>query len=283
MPTNSLVQLPRSRSAEEFENMCADILTVIYKISFSIYGRQGQEQNGIDLFASNTEGHHIVAQCKNYYACSYKKLQEQLSKDIASAKNLPFSISEFIAMTSLDRDVATQNLILNLSTTFDVKILFWEDIQKAISGETNLLHKYYPQFVIDSSIPIEYRNELISNSIALKQAVKMLNSGYLHYTPAVQYSDDINVYNTCVSANNAVWKLYQIQQKWYLQLEEKNITKYIDKIVENMPEFSDETTDRTGAAMIYTITEFLDFFAASDKTEIFVTYCDEIINRAKKM
>lgn len=80
MPTASLTQLPKSRSAEEFENMCADVLTMIYNVPFSIYGRPGQKQNGIDLFASSTQGHYIVAQCKNYYACSYENCRNNYRK-----------------------------------------------------------------------------------------------------------------------------------------------------------------------------------------------------------
>ncbi|WP_458397530.1 hypothetical protein [Anaerotignum sp.] len=55
MPTVPLIQLPKSRSAEEFEIMCADVLTMMYNISFAQYGRQGQKQNGIDLIDSSTQ------------------------------------------------------------------------------------------------------------------------------------------------------------------------------------------------------------------------------------
>ena len=283
MPTASLTQLPKSRSAEEFENMCADVLTMIYNVPFSIYGRPGQKQNGIDLFASSTQGHYIVAQCKNYYACSYEKLQKQLSKDIASVGNLHFTVREFIAMTSLDRDVATQNFILNLNTIVNVRILFWEDIQKEISGKPNILYKYYPQFAVDSRVPIGYRNELISNVIMIRKGITRLNPDFSQYRPAYQYADDCTVYNTCVSVMKAMLKLYQIQQEWYLQLEEKHITGYIDKIVENMPKFYDEANDGTGMTMIYTITEFLKYFTDVEKTEMFVKWCDEIISLTKKM
>ena len=281
MPTAPLIQLPKSRSAEEFENMCADVLTMIYKIPFSSYGRSGQKQNGIDLF--DNQGHHIVAQCKNYYACSYEKLQGQLAKDIASVGNLPFTVHEFIAMTSLDRDIATQNFILNLNPNFKVRILFWEDIQKEISGKPNILYKYYPQFAGDSSVPIEYRNGLISNATMLKQEIQRLNFDFSQYRPAYQYANDCAVYSMCVSVMNAMLKLYQIRQQWYIQLEEKHITGYIDKIVENMPSFYDEANDGTGMAMLYTITEFLKYFADVEKTEMFVDYCDEIISLTKRM
>ena len=169
MPTNPLIQLPKTRSAEEFEIMCADVLTMIYNISFVQYGRQGQKQNGIDLVDSSTKSSHIVAQCKNYYACTYEELQKQIKKDILLARNLSFPIQTFIVMTSLDRNVATQKVILNINTTFEIKILFWDDIQSKLCSDDRLLKKYYPNFFAASIIPIKYRNELISSGAILKK------------------------------------------------------------------------------------------------------------------
>lgn len=82
---------------------------------------------------------------------------------------------------------------------------------------------------------------------------------------------------------NAMLKLYQIQQQWHLQLEEKHITGYIYKIVENMSRFYDEANDGTGMTRIYTITEFLKYFADVEKTEMSVKWCEEIISLVKKM
>ena len=70
MPTFPLMQLPKTKSAEEFEAMCADVLADIYNMEFSFYGRKGQKQHGIDLVSSSG---YIVAQCKNYYLTSYDK------------------------------------------------------------------------------------------------------------------------------------------------------------------------------------------------------------------
>ena len=54
MPTPLLIQLPKTKSAEEFEAMCADVLVDIYNMEFSSYGRKGQKQNGIDLVSSSS-------------------------------------------------------------------------------------------------------------------------------------------------------------------------------------------------------------------------------------
>lgn len=109
MPTFSTAKLPRSASAEEFENMCADVLHIKYNCHFEKYGRRGQKQNGIDLVGLSEQRSCVVVQCKNYSGRMYKKLKTQLEKDIAAAGNLPFDIKEFVVMTALDTDVEVQN------------------------------------------------------------------------------------------------------------------------------------------------------------------------------
>lgn len=84
MATIPLIQLPKSISSEEFESMCAYVLTKNYNIPFMNYGRQGQKQNGIDLVGMSKHSSHIVTQCKNYFLSSYSKLQEKITEDIDS-------------------------------------------------------------------------------------------------------------------------------------------------------------------------------------------------------
>lgn len=283
MPTAPLMQLPKSRSAEEFENMCADVLAIIYSSSFGRYGRQGQKQNGIDLVDSSAQPSHIVAQCKNYYACSYEKLKGQLKKDIASAGNLPFPIQTFVAMTSLDRDVETQNYIINIDADFEVIIFFWDDIQTEICRKTELLKKYYPHFGVDFRVPLECKNELISNANTLKQQAEILSCNYSNYKIAYQYNDDVAVYNQCVCIFNAALRLNQLHDQWYFQLKEERITTPIENLIKNMPSFHDENADGTGGAMVCTIMDFLSYFSDVDKKEKFISRCNKIIKRTEKL
>ena len=110
MPTTSLIQLPRTRSSEEFEKICLDILSKKYEKTFSLYGKNGQKQNGIDMFCKYEEENYYVAQCKNYIGKnSSKNFIKVINKDINSSKNLKFKIGKFIVMTALDRDVNIQN------------------------------------------------------------------------------------------------------------------------------------------------------------------------------
>jgi|GEM_PF-3400570 len=143
MPTPAQMVLPKGKSADEFEDICRDVLSDEYKMKFERYGRNGQKQNGIDLYCKNDDGSFLVAQCKNY--CnenSAERLIKKIEKDFADAEQLSgFCFKSFIVMTSMDRDVAVQNTFKNCRK---IEIIFWDEIQEAICKNQNLLKKHYP-------------------------------------------------------------------------------------------------------------------------------------------
>ncbi len=172
MPTSPLMQIPKSRSPEEFECLCTDILTNIYNKRFTRYGRNGQKQNGIDIYAQSDNKNYIVAQCKNYFlSISANNIITQIEKDVEAAKQ-NFQISNFVAMTSLDRDRTVQDSIMNINCTFNIELWFWEDIQEKVCNDIILFRKYYPDFFQNTQIPIMVLNEIISNFNTLKVLLK---------------------------------------------------------------------------------------------------------------
>ena len=277
MPTVSITQLPKSRSSEEFENMCADVLNKMFGVSFSRYGRQGQNQNGIDLVSASEP--HIGVQCKNYYMCDYNKLRSQVQKDIESIKNLPFDIKTFIIMTSLDFDNKTQDLILSQNTEFNILIFFWEVIQTEICNDEVLLQKYYPIFFNNCSISIEIKNELISNTKTLIEGVEILSNS----ERKCQYDYNVSIYNICILILNSTIRLSQLYDAYYLQLKKGEIGIFIENIKKSIPEFYDETLDGTGGAMICTIGNFWDYFKQPENKNEFINYCEKIIEFVEKL
>lgn len=152
MPIINMAQLPKSRSAEEFELLCGEYLRERYKINAQQYGRNGQSQNGIDIFAPSLtqRGFYDVAQCKNYFrASSANELIKKIASDIdAASKQTTITISKFYVMISLDRDLNVQNFVIGISPNykFDIEVLFWEDIQVMVLESEYLLSKYYSYF-----------------------------------------------------------------------------------------------------------------------------------------
>lgn len=282
MPTTTLMQLPRTKSAEEFENICIDVLQTKYNIPFYKYGRLGQAQHGIDLYGTNNEGSNIVVQCKNYLTSSYNKLQNQIAKDISSTSKLPFSIDTFIIMTSLSSDINIQNQILERisESRFKIEIYFWEDIQKVLCENPLLLKKHYPNFFNNFYISIEDRNELIENAHELMYAVKFFIDN-MGYQCAYNQQSDTAVYNMCVTIKKSEYNLHNLYDKLYIQLKSAHLIKPIEYIINNTPEFYDENQDGTGSSMTCTISNFLDYFSDKNKKGKFIKNCQLIIKYAE--
>ena len=148
MPTYSLMQIPKSRSEEEFECICTDLLNKKYNGRFKRYGRKGQRQDGIDIYDESLSSSCIVAQCKNYFnPKSATNLIKKVKEDFYALNNLGFynKIGKFIVMTSMDRDTKVQSEILGINSNIDIEILFWEEIQEVVCSNVDLFQKYYPQ------------------------------------------------------------------------------------------------------------------------------------------
>jgi hypothetical protein len=145
MPTPTSMYLPKTKSEDEFENMCVDVLNHSYNKSFSRYGRKGQKQHGIDIYCDVDNGNRLVAQCKNYLLSKADELNTQIEKDIKAAE-VQFKIEKFIIMTSFDRDTAVQDFVSQLKKqySFNLELWFWEDIQEKVHENVNLFRKYYP-------------------------------------------------------------------------------------------------------------------------------------------
>lgn len=137
---------PKIKNDQIFELLSKDILEIKLSCRISSYGRNGQNQNGIDLY---TDGTRRVVQCKDYLKeKSAKKVKKVLLEELNKTKNLPFRFEEFWFATALDRDVNIQNVVeeINESSKLHIYILFWDDIEEILSWHTELAQKYYPSF-----------------------------------------------------------------------------------------------------------------------------------------
>ena len=66
MPISTTSKLPIPKDAYEFESITVDVLNIVYPgRNLQRYGRQGQNQHGIDVRTID-KGELIVAQCKDY-------------------------------------------------------------------------------------------------------------------------------------------------------------------------------------------------------------------------
>lgn len=207
---SNLMTLPIPTNWKLFENMCQDVFSTRFGLDFQPYGRGGQNQYGIDLFATNTTGQIVVVQCKNFFSgISSKTIDTELGK----FENIPLENiilrEKYIFATTAFRDTTIQNYILNLniSRTKDnkcpVEIYFWEDIVAIILNNKDIFTNFYgyltpsltnPYMLIDlvfwySSISnhclLLLEDETISNTIL----------GYL-YNGRMYFSRNTNLLGT---------------------------------------------------------------------------------------
>jgi hypothetical protein len=161
--------------------------------------------------------------------------------------------------------------------------MFWEDIQVIICTNLNLLSIYYPSFYYSQEIPITAQNKIISNTKLLKNAAQNIYDDYSNYSIAKYYDPDCVLYNQYVSMMNAANDLLKVKDQWYKQLQENKIASSIENLINNIPKFYDESMDGTGASMVYTLTNLLEYFTDKDKHREFIMLCNKIIKRTENL
>ena len=113
-----------------FEVMIRDCIEEHYPGKlFSLWGRNGQEQNGCDVISTD---HTIIVQCKCYdenKSRSYNDFVEGITDAYNSACGFFSKMTQFIAATTLDRDTKTQQKLFELQKDIQIQTLFWEDVE----------------------------------------------------------------------------------------------------------------------------------------------------------
>jgi len=146
-----IYKLPIPKSPELFESITCDLLNALYKTtSFSLYGRKGQNQNGMDIISFEKK---TVAQCKlrnlNLQNRATKlDFINEIIKDVNAILHLENLPSKIIIATTIENDTLIQdqlNTIMyhnNLSIT--IEFWSWDYISSNLFLFNHLVNKYYP-------------------------------------------------------------------------------------------------------------------------------------------
>ncbi|MCC0693430.1 hypothetical protein [Clostridioides sp. ZZV14-6387] len=277
MPTPSLMQIPKSKSPEEFEDLCSDVLSSFYNTRFILYGKKGQFQSGIDILGQVKMGEYYVAQCKNYFnPKSAEKLINVIKDDIESAENLPFNIAKFIVMTSMDNHTEVHNKISMIKSKFEIELWFWDNIQKEVCQSEYLLSGYYHEMYYNFKLPIEAVNQIIHCMNNLKNNVRYFNNECKYYKVAYNQKSDTELYNFCVDTQITYENLQQLKNQYYSQLSKIDIVETVEEIINSRPVFYDENKDGTGTSMVSTLHEHIQNFTKYNINEL-VENCNKVI------
>ena len=156
MPTPTIMSLPKTKSPEEFEKICRDVLEVKYSQYFELYARKGQNQDGIDIVSEQAfcDDGYVVAQCKNYLSEDNKSVfNNKIEGDLKKINKLGFPVSTIIIMTAIDRDKDIQEFVRTTWPDNTPSIMFWDDITELICANNSLLEKYYPSLNGNNHFP----------------------------------------------------------------------------------------------------------------------------------
>ena len=103
MPSPPTTNLPRPKSWNELEDICADVLKRLWNDPYTVrHGRSGQKQDGVDIYGhpenlgGASSGKIAAAQCKETERLTMKTIEEEVTK----AKKFQPAISEYIVMSS---------------------------------------------------------------------------------------------------------------------------------------------------------------------------------------
>jgi len=141
--------IPAPNGWEEFECIVKSSLELRWRTSdLTMHGRQGQKQNGVDIYGSDDLVRLVGIQCK----LTTNSINESLiEKEISHAESFTPGISALYIATTSPSDVNLQRFVRDLSMVraqegkFSVGILFWMDILQDLTKDINSVRRHYPQ------------------------------------------------------------------------------------------------------------------------------------------
>ncbi|HHQ6624996.1 TPA: hypothetical protein ACSTL5_001460 [Serratia fonticola] len=144
------VYLPPPLNWQDFQRVMCEVAKVLYlPNTVEEYGRQGQQQYGIDILAADIKGDKIGIQCKELKGSLKTNL---IDNEIIKAKNSPILFNYFIIATTAKTDTKIQDYVSSINKdkkeVFWVKIMFWEEINNIINRCHDLMgitYSYYSE------------------------------------------------------------------------------------------------------------------------------------------
>ncbi len=134
---------------------------------FDIYGRNGQAQNGVDIFGKWKKD-IIGIQCKRL---EFKLSLAMIKCEIKKAEAFTPKLTKYIIATTDRRDAKIQREVFDMTLErkndglFGVEILYWDAIEDEINGNANILTRYYDDVMLN--IDKDYKNIHILEALKL--------------------------------------------------------------------------------------------------------------------
>lgn len=149
MPTYVELRIAPPKSWDEFEEITCSAAKNRWKNpDFTRHGRQGQRQDGVDIYGVDDKGDLVGIQCKNtWVGIKLKTIKDEVVK----ADSFQPGLKRLYVATTSDTDHALQESVRELSDgrtaqgRFAVAIFFWNDVWQDLTRDESRLFQHYPQ------------------------------------------------------------------------------------------------------------------------------------------
>lgn len=151
-----ILSFPPPRGWQDFEQLTKDVAKYRLDENFDNYGRQGQKQDGVDIFGWDKDGNNTGLQCKHkgHTTSTAKKIVTSITKntidtEVKLADNFKPKLDRFIFATTTFRDAVIQTHINDLNNNRKgkglpkIEIWFWEDFEEEINKHSELAYLYF--------------------------------------------------------------------------------------------------------------------------------------------
>jgi tetratricopeptide (TPR) repeat protein len=158
MPTPGTSHLPQPKDWNDFEDICADLFGLEWDDRNAFrYGRQGQRQDGIDIYGSPANRGTAGVQCKGRRHWPPHPLTTgDIDAAVAEAKKFKHPITEFVIATTANDDAKLQDHALAITRDnrgvglFSVHVFGWDELSRRLTSHDELLKKHYSFVTLQS-------------------------------------------------------------------------------------------------------------------------------------
>lgn len=156
-----LLSFPPPRNWQDFEQLTKDVAKTKLAGDFENYGRQGQSQDGVDVYGWDKDDVNTGIQCKHkgHTQSTATKIVTTITKktiddEILLADNFKPELKRYIIATTSFRDVDIQTHVNSINDKRKgkelpkIEIWFWEMFEEEINKHIELAYYYFEAILI---------------------------------------------------------------------------------------------------------------------------------------
>jgi hypothetical protein len=192
-------KIAKPENWQDFESLCKKLWGEIWQCPNEIKknGRQGQKQNGIDIYAiPKDQNSYWGIQCKGKDDYSNAKLTlTEIDEEIDKARGFIPPLEVFIFATTANKDseveeyIRLKNIENRKNGSFSIHLFCWEDIADLIEENRQTFQWYVGQNQFKAQHDIEV---LWSNNTPTIDVTPVFNKAYVNKNPSLRPKLTVN-------------------------------------------------------------------------------------------